>query len=143
MLVFIQNMPESISSKELHQLVDNAMNRSWFPFRRRGSIENLDIFRVQDQDGRTVEHHGLVDIEPDRTALAALKRLNRSVIRGGRVVASPYAVRSVRRDRRGHKPHKEDLSVINRRKSDRRRANLIMDKLADERLALRNRPDGD
>lgn len=143
MLVFIQNMPESISSKELHQLVDDAMNRSWFPFRRRGSIGKLDIIRVHDRDNRTVEHHGLVDIEPDGTALAALKRLNRSVFRGGQVMASPYAVRSAYRDRRGHKPHAEDLSVIDRRKGDRRRANLIMAKLAGEQVSARNSVDGD
>lgn len=143
MLVFIQNMPESVSSEELQRLVNDAMKRSWFPFRRRGSIENLDIIRVHDRDNETVEHHGLVDIEPDGTALAALKRLNRSVIRGGQIIASPYAVRSAYRDRRGHKPHAEDLSVIDRRKRDRRRANLIMARLADEQVSMRNRADGD
>ena len=143
MLVFIQNMPVSVSSEELQRLVNDAMNRSWFPFRRRGSIENLDIIRVHDRDNETVEHHGLVDIEPDGTALAALKRLNRSVIRGGQIIASPYAVRSAYRDRRGHKPHAEDLSVIDRRKRDRRRANLIMARLADEQVSMRNRADGD
>jgi len=143
MLVFIQNMPESVSSEELQRLVNDAMKRSWFPFRRRGSIENLDIIRVHDRDNETVEHHGRVDIEPDGTALAALKRLNRSVIRGGQIIASPYAVRSAYRDRRGHKPHAEDLSVIDRRKRDRRRANLIMARLADEQVSMRNRADGD
>ncbi len=142
MLVFIRNMPESISSDELHRLVDAVMKRSWFPFRQRGSIENLDIIKVQDQDNRTVEHHGLVDIEPDGTALAAIKKLNRSFIGGGQVSAGPYSIRSAYRDRRGHKPHEEDLSVIDRRRGDRRRENLIMDKLSDEQVAERNVPDG-
>ena len=50
MLVLFQSMAESISGKESHQLVNAATKRSWFPFRKRGSIGNLDIIRVQDRD---------------------------------------------------------------------------------------------
>jgi hypothetical protein len=50
MLVLIQNMAESVSGKKLHQIVNAATKRSWFPFRQRGSIENLDIIRVQVRD---------------------------------------------------------------------------------------------
>ena len=142
MLVFIQNMPESISSEELYRLVGDAVNRSWFPFRRKGSIQNLDIIRLRDPDNRTVEHCGLVDIEPDGSALAAIKKLNRSVMGGGRLSAGPYAIRSTYRDRRGHKSHEEDLSVIDRRRGDRRRQNLIVDKMTDKEVAERNVLDG-
>jgi hypothetical protein len=106
--------------------------------------------RAGEDDAERAVRAGLAIIDsirttkaPDGTALAALKRLNRSVIRGGQIIASPFAVRSAYRDRRGHKPHAEDLSVIDRRKRDGRLANLIMARLADEQVSMRNRADGD
>lgn len=126
MLLFIENMPESVSRKQLRQIVERAMHRSWFLLRRKGGIESLDIIQIQDGDKQTVEYHGLVEIEPDATALVAMKRLNRSTIWGRQVSVRPYAIRSAYRDRRGHKPHKEDLRVIDRRKGDRRQNYLIM-----------------
>ena len=139
MLFSIKNMPESVSRKQLHQIVEHAMHHFWFPLRRKGSIESLDIIKIQNGDKRTAEYHGVVEIEPDGIALVAMKRLSRSTLWGRQVSVGPYAIRSAYRDRRGHKPHKEDLRVIDRRKGDRRKSHLIMNWLADEQVVPRSR----
>jgi hypothetical protein len=93
-----------------------------FPFK--ASICTCTILRLTDQANGTVEHHGLVEVQPARAAMRAIEDLNGRVLRGAQIQVRRYHHRSPLRDRRRNKiahDHPEN------RLKDRRRANIKID----------------
>lgn len=125
MLVFIRRIPESVTRQDLRHFVGQAFRSPWNRlFGRKGEIRALDILKITDADAETIEFHGLVDIEPAKSAMLAIRRLGRVPLLGRNVQVRQYRVRSAYRDRRGQPPGQGELSIHNRRVGDRRRPNL-------------------
>jgi hypothetical protein len=118
-------LPVGVSEEELHQFVRQALRSPWARLFGRGArIKTTNILKITDQETRSVEYHGVVDIEPVKSALMAAKRLRRLKFRGRELEVRPYHYRSRNGEQRGQKPLMEDLSIHNRRLTDRRRARL-------------------
>ncbi len=125
MLVFIREIPESVSRQDLRHFVSEGLRSPW---RRllghNGEIRALEILRILDEEAGTIEFHGLVDIESAKDAQRVIRRLNGRRLLGRNVEVRQYHVRSPQRDRRGQ-PHAEgELLVPDRRVRDRRRSHL-------------------
>ena len=120
MLVFIRLLPESVTQTELRKFVDRVLRPHWsnlfFPSSR---IRSTEIRKFSNSTKHSVEYHGIVDIEPAKAAVRAIRKLNRTLLKGKEVEVRKYYQRSVLRDRRTGKA--EDVPADERRRQDRRR----------------------
>jgi hypothetical protein len=81
-----------------------------------------EIRKLVNRATGSVEYHGLVDIEPAKGAVTAIRKLHLTPLKGKTVEVRKYYKRSPLRDRR----ERGDEGVAeNRRKRDRRRPNLM------------------
>ncbi len=125
MRLFIRMLPEGVSEEELYQFVQQAIRSPWSRLFGRGArIKSTNILQITDQESRSVEYHGVVDVEPMKSALMAARRLCHLKLRGSELEVRPYYYRSRSHDRRGQEPLVEGLTIHNRRLSDRRRPRL-------------------
>lgn len=125
MLVFIRMIPESVTRQDLQHYVAQAFRSPWARlFGRPARVKTLEILKLTDEGEQTVEFHALADIEPKKSALLAIRRLNRVPLLGRRVAVRKYYTRSDYRDRRGQPPDQGSLSIQDRRTHDRRRPHL-------------------
>jgi len=125
MLVFIRMIPESVTRQDLQHYVAEAFHSPWARlFGRPARVKTLEILKLTDEGDQTVEFHALADIEPKKSALLAIRRLNRVPLLGRHVAVRKYYTRSDYRDRRGQRPDQETLSIQDRRMQDRRRPHL-------------------
>ncbi len=126
MLLFIKDIPRYSTSKEIARFIASARGvlGRFVPFVNSFSVEKCEILRLEDKRRKTVEYHGLVSIEPEKTCLALIDRLDGAIFFGKRVEVRPYYKRSVYKDRR-HLHADLELLPRERRRQDRRRNALI------------------
>jgi hypothetical protein len=92
------------------------------PLRAEPKVENCQIIRIVDDDGGPEEFIAVLNVSPEKEALRAIQRLNRTQLKGRLVEVRQYRYRSSRNDRRSRR-----YPVANeheRRADDRRRPNL-------------------
>jgi len=124
MLIFVRLLPEAVTQGELRRFVERAIHSPWRSlFFSRSKIRMAEIRKLVNRATGSVEYHGLVDIEPARGAVTAIRRLNLTPLKGKTVEVRKYYKRSALRDRR-ERSAPEEVSE-NRRKRDRRRPNLV------------------
>jgi hypothetical protein len=101
MIVFIREIPETASQKELGDFVCEGLKRMrLLPFPRQRKLEKCDILRIKDLDTDRVEYHGLAYLKDERTAKALIKHLDGSKLNGKKVEVRAYHKRSPLGDRR-------------------------------------------
>ncbi|MGD8930934.1 MAG: hypothetical protein PVI52_00090 [Chromatiales bacterium] len=81
-----------------------------------------EIRKLVNRATGSVEYHGVVDIEPAKGAVRAIRKLNLTPLKGKTVEVRKYYKRSPLRDRR--EGGSQEATSANRRKRDRRRPNL-------------------
>jgi hypothetical protein len=124
MLIFIRLLPESVTQGELRRFVEKAIHSPWCSlFFTRSKVHGAEIRKLVNRATGSVEYHGVVDVEPAKKAVVAIRRLNRTPLRGKAVEVRKYYQRSPLRDRRGG--GRAGDASDNRRKRDRRRPNLM------------------
>ena len=122
MLVFIRLLPDAVTRGDLRQFVIQGCQPSILrPLRRPARINRFEIVKITNLRTKTVEYHGLAEIEPAKAALSVIKRLNRAELKGRKIEVRKFYRRSQLRDRRGQQPPVEHLSIHDRRKLNRRR----------------------
>ena len=128
MLLFIRMIPRSVTSGELDRFVRKGMGSFWTRFLVRQEIAvRPKVIRITNRKTHSVEYHGIVDIEPATSAQAAIRRLNRTRLKGKRVEVRHFFRRSPLRDRRvGHLSVEHDSST-DIRSRDRRRNQLVIE----------------
>jgi len=137
MIIFIREIPETASQKELGDFISGGLNRMrLLPFSRRRKVEKCDILRIKDLDTDRVEYHGLAYLDDERAAKALIKQLNGAALNGKKVDVRSYYKRSVDRDRRRPGRQMTNLAILNRRQGDRRRGNILVETLHGSRPAL-------
>jgi hypothetical protein len=128
-LVFIRLLPESVTQNELRRFVSNGLRSRWLiAFPVSGKIRSVEIRKFTNGTSRSVEYHGIVDIEPAKAAVKAIRKLNRTLLKGKEVEVRKYYQRSVLRDRRiamGARTPSDE-----RRKRDRRRGSMVMERVS-------------
>lgn len=125
MMLFLRGLPENLTRKELKAFIKSAItstNNRTFPFK--ATLRTCTILRITDQSDSTVEHHGLVEVQPAKAAMQAIEALNGKELKGARIEARRYHHRTPLRDRRRNKIAREQSE---NRQRDRRRRNIKID----------------
>jgi len=125
MRLFVPYLPESVTESELRRLVRRQVRSPWLRlWKRSGSITALEIVKFANPDPRSVEYHGIIEIEPELPALRAIRKLDGASIKGKGIEVRKYHRRSSYRERRMQQTESQDGVVPNRRKGERRRLHL-------------------
>ena len=123
MLVFIRLLPEAVTQSDLRKFVGRAIRSSWLHwFLPQARIHSTEIRRFTNNQTRSVEYHAVVDIEPAKAAMAAIRKLNRTPLKGKEVEVRKFYRRSQLRDRRAEP--RTASAQEERRRHDRRRQSL-------------------
>lgn len=137
MIIFIREIPETASKKEVDDFVSDGLNRMrLLPFPRKRKVEKCDILRIKDLDTNRVEYHGLAYIDDERTAKVLIKHLNDTKLNGKRVQVRNYHKRSPLGERRRPERQMTNLAIMDRRQGDRRRSNILVETLHGSRPAM-------
>jgi hypothetical protein len=121
MIIILRKIPPETLYQDIIDFVEPALNAKWFS--KEGFIEEVKILIIKDNNKETVEHHGLIRINPDSSARKAIKLLNRKSILDKRISVREYQYRSWHNDPRGNL-NKRLGKILHRRKGSRRRPNL-------------------
>lgn len=126
MWIVVSKLDSTTTSSQLERFVAKGLSPglSFLRLPSRGQIRRCEIQRVLDKDTKTIVYHGLVLIEPVKSALAAISRLNGSKFKGHRVRVKKYQ-RRASPDRRDNLQDRRGASGEERRKKDRRRARIV------------------
>lgn len=130
MIIFIRKIPKSAKRQDLCAFVSEGLHARWLlPMFQRKSVEKCDILRIENMETQLSEYHGLVYVNSDKTGQALIKHLNGSRFCDREVEVRIYRKRSARQDRRRRLNGSNDLVIMDRRRRDRRRQNLIIETL--------------
>lgn len=125
MMLFLRGLPENLTRKELKAFIQSAVesadNRSFY---FKVTVCTCTILRITDQSNGSVEHHGLVEIQPAKAAMQAIEVLNGKDFKGARIEARRYHHRTPLRDRRREKITYDQAE---NRQKERRRRNIKID----------------
>ena len=125
MLVFVRIIPKSVTCDELRHFVRKGVDSFWTRFSgKQGSVDSVSIKKFTNQETQSVEYHGVVNIEPAMSAQAAIRRLNRTTLKGVPVEVRKFYQRSPLRDRRKSQSDMDAELFKDLRKVDRRRNQL-------------------
>lgn len=121
--LFLRGLPQDVTPQELYEFVTRAIIPPWYrPFTPRGVIKSCVVMRMKDLDRNTVEFHGLLEIQPDNAALAALRDLDRL-----RFKEAPIEVRQWQPRREQGAQHQDSPTSRRQEGLERRRDRLIVD----------------
>ncbi len=127
MNIFIKAIPDILTGRDLHRLVNQILKPRWrLPFQRRNLVRECKIIRIAAKGSKTVETHGLVRVANPKTGLDIIKKLDGSSLLGRRIEVRKYIQRSATRDRRIPNAHLDIFFDNDRRRGDRRRPHVII-----------------
>lgn len=127
MWIFIKGIPKEMDSQALERFVKRTLSPGWLPFAVTGRvrIRGSKILKIVHTRTRSVEYHGLIQIQPASQAERVIQRINNAMINGRRLESHPYSKRFARADRRNMFIEAGGKSASDRRQVERRRANLV------------------
>lgn len=96
MLIFLRNIPDDTTHKEIFEFIIPALKRTIF--RAAGEIKSIKIMAMKDNGLELVENHAVVHIEPDSMGLRSIKKLHGKSFKGKRLTVREYHKRSHRTD---------------------------------------------
>jgi len=113
MILFLRNIPAQTRISDIAEFVTPALRGGWF--KRRGTIIKTEILTLHDKRVNAYEFHGLVEIEPERAAQLAIKKLNGRSLNGKIITVREYRIRTW---------HNDPLDPRERLRNNRRRKEL-------------------
>jgi hypothetical protein len=125
-MLFIRRLPEGVTRKELKQFIQTTVREfGERPFSLKAAVCNCSIVCISDSEDGTREFHGLVEVQPAKAAIEAIRVLNGTKLHGVPLEVRRYQHRSPLRDQRDDAPPSlfEDSDLA----PDRRRRNLKID----------------
>lgn len=96
MKLFVKNFPPNTTKRALKALVRSQLDgkhRFW-PFKDKYELSGCDIMKVTDPVAGTVEHYAVMRIEPEKSALKAMRALNGRMFRGRILLARKFVDRA-------------------------------------------------
>jgi hypothetical protein len=118
MIMILKRINDNINVADIRVFLEPALAGGLF--KSAGYVKNLQILKFLTNDAKISECHAILRIDPDRVAKRVIKQLNRKPFLGKPINVVRYFVRDVYND-----PRKSRYQIANnRRKADRRRANL-------------------
>ena len=128
MIVFIREIPKFADQQDLRAFVTGGLRRRWLlPKLHKESIENCDILRIENMATQRFESHGLVYVEDGQAGQVLIKQLNGSRFGDREVEVRSYWKRDAQRERRRRLHEQTYLAIVDRRRRERRRQNLIVE----------------
>lgn len=124
MWILLRQIPNEITRRGLGMFVSKGSKPSWmfFPFSSHAKVKRCEILQILNPKTKTIEHHGLVQIDPGKAALKVIERMNGQKLQGKPIVVRKYFRRSPQRDRRRIFSEREEQQEL--RRQDRRRDRL-------------------
>jgi len=131
MIILIPDVGESTSPEKLHDYISSCMKNVWLlpVFRRKGRLEKCEILRIKDPESRLVQYQGLAYVDDDITGEALIKQLNGCHLLGTRLKPRIYRSRSDIKERRVNLADSDNIAIVNRRRKERRRSNLLIERI--------------
>ncbi|TAK61292.1 RNA-binding protein [Methylobacter sp.] len=126
MLVFFKNIPPTTQKSDLIEVIKPAIKRNLFYrlFSLPGTIVDITLLNLLDNEQNILNAHGVVTIMPDDVASLVIKQLDRKVVNGRRITVREYHIRSEQNDpRRASNDIPQD--IIDQRVGDRRQYKLV------------------
>ena len=121
MILFLKNIPASTRYDDIVEFIEPAIKGGLL--RQAGDLGRVQMLVIKDNDKNHIEHHGLVNIDPDKIAKKAIEKLNHRLFLGRKIEVREFFYRSWHNDRRlQEQPPNYVLPC--ERKGDRRRNNL-------------------
>jgi hypothetical protein len=117
MIIILKNIPAKTKKLDVKIFITPAVDGGWLS--KRGQIKNISFFAQKNIQTREIQHHGLVEIEPDSIAERVIKKLNRKIMVGKWIAISEYKTRNWDNDRRRKNTNVSEL-IKNKRVADRR-----------------------
>lgn len=127
MIVFLRNIPNDTTRKEVANFLMSALKGGFF--RATGKIISIDFLAIQDNETQLTEYHCLVSILPDSAARRVIKKLHGQPLRNRRIAVREYVMRSWQNDRRSAARHAGQTPDDRRIGPSRRRGYLKIQKL--------------
>jgi RNA recognition motif-containing protein len=132
-VLFIKGLPESATQADIESLFERLGSPRWrVRLTGQGGVCSCDIVRIVNRESELIEYHAMVEIQPAKLALRAIRELNGALVHGQRIELHRYHHRSPIRDRRRQSFEEEVTKNFlqpgdNRRSLERRRRNLRID----------------
>lgn len=124
MIIILKHISASTTRKDIENFVKPAIKGRLL--RKSGDIERVSMLVQKVPDMLSYEHHALITITPDSVAEKAIKKLNHTRLKNKVICVDEYQTRLWQNDRRTNREPVDKL--VNRRKGDRRRRNLEVEK---------------
>jgi hypothetical protein len=127
MWIFIKGIPKGMDSKALERFIKRILSLGWLPFAVTGRVRvrGSKILKIVHTRTRSIEYHGLIQIQPASRAEGVIQRINQSKFNGRRLESHPYSKRFARADRRNMFMDERGRAASDRRQVERRRRNLV------------------
>lgn len=141
MIILITELSERTDKDTLSAFVSDGLRRVWLlPVFRKGVMKYCQIRRIRDPDSDIAEYQAMVQMDDERTAQALIRQLHGKRLDGASVQARVYHHRSPRKDRRVRLSDSDNIAILDRRVSDRRRSHLSIETLSGQ--AIQGGPPG-
>ena len=133
-MLVVTGLSDGVTRKELKSIFRHLIKSSWRArWSGQGLIRSCDIVRITDRDTGKVEYHGLVELQPAKLALRAIRELSGTEIGGKPVRISRYQHRSPLRDQLRYAPEGEPAEPV---RDERRWPNLAIELVERQDAAL-------
>jgi hypothetical protein len=118
MILFLRRIPANTHPDEMQDFVEQALKGGIFS--KSGSVIKAEIIAVRDKYTKSVEFHGLVHLDSDKSGQRALKKLKGKPFKNKHILVKEYKHRTWHNDSRiNYKNTPQD--ILNKRVGDRRR----------------------
>jgi RNA recognition motif-containing protein len=132
-MLVVTGLSDGVTRKELKSIFRHLIKSSWRArWSGQGLIRSCDIVRITDRDTGKVEYHGLVELQPAKLALRAIRELSGTEI-GGKPIKIRRYHRSPLHNQHRYVPEGESAERI---RDDRRRPNLMVELVERQEAAL-------
>ncbi|MCG7898221.1 MAG: hypothetical protein JAY99_12500 [Candidatus Thiodiazotropha lotti] len=125
MWIFYKHLPKNVTLKEIQSVTLKGARNNWSPLSifNKPRIKRTKIIRIRDLQKDSVEYHAIVQVNPTSATETIIENLDGRTVNGLYLRPHRYQRRFANRDRRNMQ--NEVAQSGERRKSDRRRDNLI------------------
>ncbi|MEW8624832.1 MAG: hypothetical protein AB2551_03675 [Candidatus Thiodiazotropha sp.] len=125
MWIFYKHLPKNVTLKEIQSVTIKGARSSWSPMAilKKPKIKRTKIIRIRDLQKDSIEYHAIVQVNPTSITDTIIENLDGRTVNGLYLRPHRYQRRFANRDRRNMQNDVQQSDE--RRKSDRRRDNLI------------------
>lgn len=121
MIIFLRRIPGNTKKHEIIDFINPILKGGLF--QKSGHIEQIKILVLKNTQNNILEFHGLVTIDSEQVGKRIIKKLNRKYFKDKPIAVREYHHRTWHNDPRINM-HEQNEELVNRRRSDRRRARL-------------------